>query len=170
MAVTLIFILGLLGFGSIISFVAIRSKMDKIKKDWPLYRCNPMYMFMADNITENFEYCIEQTSKATFGEASKVLEKLQSQGFDLQSITTGNIASLSQSINITNIGFASVLSTLLEKSGAVNVLLMSIMSVFQDILGKLGVIVSSTGGMMNSGMAGLSIVNNEFSKYLNMLK
>jgi len=144
------------------------SQVVVIKKNWPLYRCNPMYMYRADNITENFEYCLEKVSKSTFGEVSKKLTDLQNQGFNLQSLSVGNIGSLMNSINFSNFGISNIFSTLLNKSGAINVLMMSIMSVFSDILGKLGVIIASTGGMLNSGSAGLSIVNNEFSKYINM--
>ena len=35
------------------------SKFVEIKENWPLYRCNPMYMPLADNINENFVYCIQ---------------------------------------------------------------------------------------------------------------
>jgi hypothetical protein len=40
------------------------SKIVEIKENWPLYRCNPMYMPLADNVNENFVYCIQtmQTS------------------------------------------------------------------------------------------------------------
>jgi len=40
------------------------SKIVEIKENWPLYRCNPIYMPLADNINENFVYCIQtmQTS------------------------------------------------------------------------------------------------------------
>jgi len=35
------------------------SKIMEIKENWPLYRCNPIYMPLADNINENFVYCIQ---------------------------------------------------------------------------------------------------------------
>ena len=35
------------------------SQLAEIKSKWPLYRCNPMYMPLADNIEENFTYCIQ---------------------------------------------------------------------------------------------------------------
>jgi len=33
------------------------SQIGKIKANWPLYRCNPLYMFLADNIQGNAKYC-----------------------------------------------------------------------------------------------------------------
>lgn len=35
------------------------SQAAQVKANWPLYRCNPMYMGLADNIEENFSYCIQ---------------------------------------------------------------------------------------------------------------
>ena len=35
------------------------NQVAEIKANWPLYRCNPMYMFLADNVEENFTYCIQ---------------------------------------------------------------------------------------------------------------
>ena len=35
------------------------NQVAEIKANWPLYRCNPMYMFLADNMEENFTYCIQ---------------------------------------------------------------------------------------------------------------
>jgi hypothetical protein len=36
-----------------------------IKANWPLYRCNPMYMPLADDVQSNFVYCI-QTMQTNF--------------------------------------------------------------------------------------------------------
>ena len=35
------------------------NQVAEIKANWPLYRCNPMYMPLADNMEENFVYCIQ---------------------------------------------------------------------------------------------------------------
>jgi hypothetical protein len=35
------------------------NQLAEIKANWPLYRCNPIYMPLADNIEENFTYCIQ---------------------------------------------------------------------------------------------------------------
>ena len=41
------------------------SQIANIKANWPLYRCNPMYMFLADDVEKNFTYCI-QTMQTNF--------------------------------------------------------------------------------------------------------
>lgn len=43
------------------------SKVAEIKSDWPLYRCNPMYMFLADNLEENFTYCVQNMQTSFMG-------------------------------------------------------------------------------------------------------
>ena len=53
------FILINLGFAIYIAGVFYYSQMAEIKANWPLYRCNPMYMGLADDIEENFTYCIQ---------------------------------------------------------------------------------------------------------------
>jgi len=35
------------------------NQLANIKAQWPLYRCNPMYMPLADDMESNFVYCIQ---------------------------------------------------------------------------------------------------------------
>lgn len=48
-----------LAFALYIAGVFYYSQILEIKANWPLYRCNPMYMPLADNINENFIFCIQ---------------------------------------------------------------------------------------------------------------
>ena len=48
-----------LAFALYIAGVFYYSQVAEIKANWPLYRCNPMYMPLADNMEENFTYCIQ---------------------------------------------------------------------------------------------------------------
>ena len=48
-----------IAFFTYIFVIFYYSQLEKIKADWPLYRCNPMYMWVADNVEENFTYCIQ---------------------------------------------------------------------------------------------------------------
>jgi hypothetical protein len=54
-----------LGFIAYILGLYYVVSVAEIKKNWPLYRCNPMYMPLADNLTENFTYCV-QTMTSNF--------------------------------------------------------------------------------------------------------
>jgi hypothetical protein len=48
-----------LAFAIYIAGVFYYSQVAEIKANWPLYRCNPMYMPLADNVEQNFVYCIQ---------------------------------------------------------------------------------------------------------------
>jgi len=48
-----------IAFAIYIAGVFYYSQIAEIKANWPLYRCNPMYMFLADDVEENFTYCIQ---------------------------------------------------------------------------------------------------------------
>jgi hypothetical protein len=54
-----------IAFAIYIAGVFYYSQMAEIKANWPLYRCNPMYMFLADDVEQNFTYCI-QTMQTNF--------------------------------------------------------------------------------------------------------
>jgi hypothetical protein len=46
-------------FAIYIAGVFYYSQLAEIKAKWPLYRCNPIYMPLADDIQSNFVYCIQ---------------------------------------------------------------------------------------------------------------
>jgi len=72
-----------IAFAIYIAGVFYYSQMAQIKANWPLYRCNPMYMFLADDVESNFTYCI-QTMQTNF------------MGYLLQPLTfiTGSLTSM----------------------------------------------------------------------------
>jgi hypothetical protein len=48
-----------LAFALYVAGVFYYSQVAEIKANWPLYRCNPIYMPLADSMEENFVYCIQ---------------------------------------------------------------------------------------------------------------
>jgi hypothetical protein len=56
-----------LAFGIYIAGVFYYGQIEQIKKNWPLYRCNPMYMYLADDIESNFVYCIQNMQTGFMG-------------------------------------------------------------------------------------------------------
>jgi hypothetical protein len=62
-----------LAFAIYIAGVFYYSQLAAIKADWPLYRCNPMYMPLADNVEENFTYCIQNMQTDFMGYLLKPL-------------------------------------------------------------------------------------------------
>jgi hypothetical protein len=43
------------------------SSLKEIKDNWPLYRCNPMYMPLSDNMNEDFTYCVQNITTSFMG-------------------------------------------------------------------------------------------------------
>lgn len=43
------------------------SSIKEIKDNWPLYRCNPMYMPLSDDMSTDFTYCIQNTTSSLMG-------------------------------------------------------------------------------------------------------
>jgi hypothetical protein len=56
-----------LAFAIYIAGVFYYSQLAIIKANWPLYRCNPMYMPLADDIEQNFVYCIQSMQTNLMG-------------------------------------------------------------------------------------------------------
>jgi hypothetical protein len=42
-------------------------QLATIKANWPVYRCNPMYMPLADDIESNFVYCVQNMQTSYMG-------------------------------------------------------------------------------------------------------
>ena len=56
-----------LAFGLYIAGVFFFSQLQNIKDNWATYRCNPMYMPLADDIDSNFVYCIQNSMSSFMG-------------------------------------------------------------------------------------------------------
>jgi hypothetical protein len=56
-----------IAFAIYIAGVFYYNQISQIKANWPLYRCNPMYMFLADDIEENFTYCVQNMQTSFMG-------------------------------------------------------------------------------------------------------
>jgi len=43
------------------------NSLKKIQRDWPKYRCNPMYMVFSNNIQKDFVYCVQNIQSSFMG-------------------------------------------------------------------------------------------------------
>ena len=50
-----------LGFLAQVLVMYYFTALIEIKKNWPEYRCNPLYLPLSDNMTEDFTYCVQNT-------------------------------------------------------------------------------------------------------------
>ena len=56
-----------LGFIAQVICMYYFTSVVEIKKNWPEYRCNPMYMPLSDDISGDFTYCIQNTQVNMMG-------------------------------------------------------------------------------------------------------
>jgi hypothetical protein len=59
------------------------NQMEEIKSNWSLYRCNPLYMPFADNVENNFTYCIQNMQTSYMGYLLQPLTYLTSSMTDV---------------------------------------------------------------------------------------
>lgn len=75
-----------LGFIAQIACMFYFKSIIEIKKNWPLYRCNPPYWIFSDNISEDFTYCVQNTQMNLMGyllqPLTYVMSSLTSMGGD----------------------------------------------------------------------------------------
>jgi len=77
----------------IIGIVYVTS-IQEIKKNWAVYRCNPMYMPLSDNVQDDFAHCVQNIQMATMGEILKPLTNITSGLTDLMSSFTSDLANI----------------------------------------------------------------------------
>lgn len=56
-----------IGFALYVVAIYYLSSIKEIKDNWPLYRCNPMYMPLSDNMSNDFTYCIQNVTSSFMG-------------------------------------------------------------------------------------------------------
>lgn len=160
------------GFLFLIFYIVIAKEIKKIKQQWPLYRCNPSYMLLADNIVENYNYCLSQTSKVSFGNLAPKISALQDSGFKSQFDSNSNSVNHVKSHNKFAASTNLSLSDILEKSGKISTIGTIFVGQFKGILSNLSDIVTSLSGTMTAGVSGLGVLNNKFASitdYINQL-
>lgn len=88
--------------------------VENIKADWVNQRCNPMFMFFADNIEENFQYCVQNMQSNYMG-------------YLLQPLTyiTGALANIGEDFNFNIDSIRNMINNIRD----------SITNIFQSIFG-----------------------------------
>jgi hypothetical protein len=56
-----------LAFAIYIGGILYFSKVEEIKKNWSIHRCNPLYMPFAENPQSNFAYCVQNIQASYMG-------------------------------------------------------------------------------------------------------
>jgi hypothetical protein len=56
-----------LGFVAYVVGLYYVVSIQQVKDNWPAYRCNPLYMPLADNMEQNFTYCVQSITSSFMG-------------------------------------------------------------------------------------------------------
>jgi hypothetical protein len=118
-------------------------KIVEIRENWPIYRCNPIYMPLADDMNENFTYCI-QTMQSSY--MSYLLDPLKFVMTTLGSTITELVSQTDAARNmIGNLRFdiPNIFTSLFGSFSTLTIEFQKISIGIRDMLGKMtGVMVS----------------------------
>lgn len=115
-----------LGFLAYILIVFYFINLAEIRKNWPLYRCNPMYMLFAENVDENFVQCIQASQMNFMGYILQPMEFITSS-------LSGMMGSFSEELNAVRAMFSKVRGMLGTTVEGVFGVFINIVIKFQEI-------------------------------------
>ena len=142
------------------------SSIQEIRKNWALYRCNPMYMPLSDNVGRDFTHCVQNIQAVSMG---SLLQPLTSITGSLTNVVSGFTEDLNNVRNVissirTNMGgifglilgiFANVVLEFQKISIAIKDMMgknIGVMSVFMNIMNGS---FKTVGSMWNGPTGGL---------------
>jgi hypothetical protein len=77
--------------------IVYMSSIQEIRKNWALYRCNPMYMPLSDNVQRDFTHCVQNIQTVSMG---ALLQPLTSITGTLTNVVSGFTEDLQNVRNI----------------------------------------------------------------------
>jgi hypothetical protein len=87
------------------------SQIAKIKANWPVYRCNPMYMMLAPDIESNFVYCIQNMQTSFMGYLLQPLTFITSQASGIMGSFMNDINMIRAMFNKIRTFFSSIIQS-----------------------------------------------------------
>ena len=86
-------------FVAYVSVVYYTASATDIKENWNLYRCNPMYMPMSDNIESDFSYCVSNIQSGIMGNLLQPITFITSSLTNVMGSTMGELNAVRQMFN-----------------------------------------------------------------------
>lgn len=129
--------------------MVLLGNIKKIKDNWALYRCNPLFMGLSDNIAQDFTYCVQNMQTDYFSILIQPMNIIVSSLSNLGTILGENILNITNLIsnlrsNITEL-FRSVFSIFGNIIVVVEKLGFSLIDIFKRIIA--GLLVAVYGAM-----------------------
>lgn len=132
-----------IAFAIYIAGVFYYNQITQIKTNWPLYRCNPMYMFLADDIEENFTYCVQNTQTNFMGYLLQPLTFITSSLTSVLGGFMGDIQNIRAMFNKIRTFFSSIIESVFGVFLNLIIEFQRITIGIKDLIGKtIGIMVS----------------------------
>ena len=132
-----------LGFIAQVLIMYYFTALIQIKKDWPKYRCNPMYMPLSDNIEEDFTYCVQNSQMNIMGYLLQPITYLISTLNNLGSQFTTDINAIRNIISVVRGFITNIVESIFGVFMNLIIEFQVIMIGIKDMIGKLiGVMVT----------------------------
>ena len=132
-----------LAFGIYIAGVFYFSQLADIKANWPLYRCNPMYMPLADDPETNFTYCIQSMQSDYMGYLLQPLTFVTSSITDILGSFLGEINMVRAMFNKIRVFISSIIESVFGVFLNLVIEFQKITIGIKDLIGKtIGIMVS----------------------------
>ena len=132
-----------LAFISLTLVMYIYTSIEDIKKNWNLYRCNPMYMPLSDNVSQDFTYCVQNIQTNFMG---YLLEPL--------TYITSNLSEMgleiTDSLNVFRTMFSNIRTFLSSITGNIFGVFMNLIIEFQKIIMGIRDLVGKIIGIMTA--------------------
>lgn len=132
-----------IAFAIYIAGVFYFNQLAEIKANWPLYRCNPMYMFLADDVEENFTYCIQNMQTSFMGYLLQPLTFITSSLTSMSSGFMGDIQNIRAMFNKIRTFISSIIQSIFGVFLNLIIEFQRITIGIKDLIGKtIGIMVS----------------------------
>jgi len=119
------------------------NQLAMIKANWPLYRCNPMYMFLADNVEENFVYCVQSMQTNFMGYLLQPLTFITNSLSSMMGGFMGDIQNIRAMFNKIRTFFSSIIESIFGIFLNLIIEFQRITIGIKDLIGKtIGIMVS----------------------------
>jgi len=132
-----------LGFLAQIFALYFFTMMNEIQKDWPKYRCNPMFMPLSNNISEDFTYCIQNMQTNYMGYLLSPLNYITSGLTDLGNELSTSVSGIRNMLSFVRTFIGSIIENVFGVFLNLVVSFQKITISIKDLLGKIiGIVVT----------------------------
>jgi len=98
---------------ALIFVISIFLRIQEIRKNWPKYRCNPVYMPLADDMGKNFAFCVQNMQSNYMGYLLQPIWYLLSSMQNMATTTMGSLQDFRKMIAFIRSSFGDILGSIM---------------------------------------------------------